>query len=127
VSRFSRCFLLLCLALTGCTGFYDSTDLYGDPVALGRVPHTARLCATGTVGWSMTLSLGGGRGNAGTFIIVAGDKPILSRSVTPAQLVIASVTNSAVGDCQISLWVDGSVVATTNSRIETYRLYFVPA
>jgi hypothetical protein len=124
---YRRLALLACLMLAGCTGFYDSTDLYRDPVALGRVPQTARLRATGTVGWLMTLSLGGGRGNAGTFIIVAGDKPILSRAVSPRDLFAASVTNPTVGDCQVRFWVDGAVVAMAKSKIETYRLYFVPA
>jgi len=104
-----------------------STNDYGNPQAMGKVPMQAQGCGVGCAGDGSRLTLGVRASQPGSFILVAGDTPILTQTVSANDMVLAEVDHPLFGQCHIAVKVNGIVMEHADSKIAVYRAYFLPA
>jgi hypothetical protein len=117
--------MVTCLWVSGCA---VSSSNYRDPQALGHVPLQAEPRSWGLVGSLSKLGLAAGEvTEPGTVILVAGEEPILSETVAASDRIRAEVTPGWMGEHQVCLEVNGSVVGRASSKAGAYRFYFAPA
>ncbi len=115
--------LVASLWVGGCESLSD----YRDPQALGKVPPRAKLCDSGCVGVGAKLGWGMQVAGPGTLILVAGEEPILTQAVAANDRVQVVIDHALLGDCSITLTVNGARAGFAASKIGAYRWYFVPA
>ena len=60
-------------------------------------------------------------------ILVAGEEPILTQVVAGNDRVQFVIDHALLGDCSITLTVNGAVAGRAVSKAGAYRWYFVPA
>jgi hypothetical protein len=109
------------LLLGGC---YSTGD-YRDPQAIGRVPVEAKSCGVGCAGDGTRLTLGTQAKEAGEFIVVAGDTPILRQRVGANDMVWVNVNHRFLGKCHIEIVVNNVVTQKADSGVAVYRGYFL--
>jgi hypothetical protein len=109
--------------LVGCA---NSSD-YSDPIVKGIVSPAAKLTGAGCAGDGTRLTLGCHATQSGSFVVVAGDTLVLSRTVAAGDNAWVDVDHPLLGLCHIELKVNGVVHETGNSKIAIYRTYFVAA
>lgn len=105
----------------GCTDLSD----YRDARETGAISPDAHLRGAGCVTLGSELTLGGVEPQAGTFILVAGEQPILTQAVAANDDVSAEIHGPLFGPCNIVLVVNGKSVRQATSKVEAYRAYFV--